>query len=118
MRAPVLSKVRYGGLSHFLVAMARKRREATEKPIDSELPKRGDGNDDDENFEWLDRHEVDPHVLEPPNKKQRLDHLECMGKLRQEGCQILKEGGFVQLKTEAMGDCWLIAILAGRHCRL
>jgi hypothetical protein len=49
-----------------------------------------------------------------PNSKAREEHLLQLLRLRKRGVQLLKDmGGYVQLETEGLGDCWLISFLAG-----
>ena len=45
--------------------------------------------------------------------KDRQEHLTLLYGLRQQGIHLLRQRGFEQPKTEAIGDCWLIALLAG-----
>ena len=60
--------------------MARKRA----RP-DEFVSRNDDRDEDDDDVEVLDRRQVDPAVHKKSNEKQPMDHLECMGKLRQEG---------------------------------
>ena len=43
----------------------------------------------------------------------RKDHLEMILALRERGKEMLQKGGMKQWRTEAVGDCWLISLLAG-----
>ena len=43
----------------------------------------------------------------------RNQHLNVLRELRERGKKMLLEGGMKQLPTEGVGDCWLIALLAG-----
>ena len=45
----------------------------------------------------------------------RKDHLEMILALRERGKEMLQKGGMKQWPTEALGDCWLISLLAGSH---
>ena len=43
----------------------------------------------------------------------RNQHLNVLRELRERGKKMLLEGGMQQLRTEGVGDCWLIGLLAG-----
>ena len=43
----------------------------------------------------------------------RKEHLAMILALRERGKEMLQKGGMKQWPTEAVGDCWLISLLAG-----
>ena len=43
----------------------------------------------------------------------RKEHLAMILALRKKGKEMLQNGGMTQWPTEALGDCWLISLLAG-----
>jgi hypothetical protein len=47
--------------------------------------------------------------------RERDEHVVQVAQLRKEGMQVLRAAGMRQLETEGVGDCWLIALLAGHE---
>ena len=47
--------------------------------------------------------------------RERGEHVVQVAQLRKEGMQVLRAAGMRQLETEGVGDCWLIALLAGHE---
>lgn len=96
--------------------MAKKRAAKQAKQAKTgELVARPVKDDDDSS----DVEEVEESEVRKPNSKAREEHLLLLFRLRQQGVELLKEmGGYVQPKTEGVGDCWLISLLAGRELEM
>ena len=86
--------------------MSKRRAAKQAKTEPAQLPV-----DDDEDVEGA----VAPcDIRRKPNPQKREEHLLLLLHLRLRGVELLKEkGGYVQPKTEGLGDCWLISLLAG-----
>ena len=81
---------------------AAKGKETVERRVEEE---------DDSEVEEVDEGDLRPRK---PTSTAREEHLLQLFGLRQQGVELLKEkGGFVQLETEGLGDCWLISLVAG-----
>ena len=71
-----------------------------------------DGADDDNDDHPQQGPPTTTSIAEKSKKALRMEHLSLMVELRNEGLEYLRRQGLERKKTEAKGDCWLLALLA------
>ena len=72
-----------------------------------------DGADDDNDDHPQQGPPTTTSIAEKSKKEAlRMEHLSLMVDLRNEGLEYLRRQGLERKKTEAKGDCWLLALLA------
>ena len=76
-------------------------------------------DDDDSDGGGDDRTAIDDDAERQKRRQdkvqEREEHVLQVAQLRKEGMQVLRAAGMQQQKTEGVGDCWLIALLAGHE---